>query len=202
MIRIGIDQSLSFTGVTVMDENKNLLMQYGITHKKHTKWDKAIKANPSLGEKLKIIDYEYIEKSSSYSTFDIERIKYSNLINLSYTIQKNIFNPVWNNLDHDITVYMEGISFGSRQTTAIAELSALNYFIRERVSEMSGEFVIIPPSQVKKNFTGNGVADKGLMMETYFQLEPWAREASRYIKIDDIADSYAMACFDEICLDV
>lgn len=94
MIRIGIDQSLSFTGVTVMDENKNLLMQYGITHKKHTKWDKAIKANPSLGEKLRIIDYEYIEKSSSYSTFDIERIKYSNLINLSYTIQKNIFNPL------------------------------------------------------------------------------------------------------------
>jgi len=50
---------------------------------------------------------------------------------------------------------------------------------------------------VKKNFTGNGVADKGLMMETYFQLEPWARDVSKYIKMDDIADSYAMACFDE-----
>ena len=197
MIRIGIDQSLSFTGVTVMDEGKNLLMQYGITHKKHTKWDKALRENPSLGEKLKIIDYDYIEKSSGHSTFDIERIKYANLINLSFVIQKNIFNPVWNNLDHDITVYMEGISFGSRQTTAIAELSALNYLIRERICELSGDFVIVPPSQVKKNFTGNGVADKGLMMETYFQLEPWARDVSKYIKMDDIADSYAMACFDE-----
>lgn len=194
MIRIGIDQSLSFTGVTVLDDNKNLIKQYGITHKKHTKWDKELDKNPRLGDNIEIWDYQYKEKPKNASTFEIERIKFYNIRELSNVIWGLVHKYTKGN---DVTVYMEGISFGSRQTTAIAELSALNYFIRERCYELGCEIVIIPPSKIKKYFTGNGVADKELMMETYFRLEPWAREISQYLKMDDIADSYAMACFDE-----
>lgn len=194
MIRIGIDQSLSFTGVTVLDDNKNLIKQYGITHKKHTKWDKELDKNPKLGDNIEIWDYQYKEKPGNASTFEIEQIKFHNIYELSNVIGGIIYKYT---KDNDVTVYMEGISFGSRQTTAIAELSALNYFIRERSYNLGCEVVVIPPSKVKKYFTGNGVADKELMMETYFRLEPWARELSQYLKMDDIADSYAMACFDE-----
>lgn len=191
--RVGIDQSLSFTGVTVMSGEKELIKQYGITHKKHAKWDKFKKAHPDFSL-IDVIDYEYKEKTPEMTTYEIERVKTDNLIELTNTISDIIEECTRHG---KTTVYMEGVSFGSRQTTAIAELAALNYYIRKVCLCASAEFVIIPPSKVKKYFTGNGVADKELMMETYFQLVPEARQVKDILKLDDIADSYAMACFDE-----
>lgn len=184
MIKIGIDQSLSFTGVTVLRDGAVEAI-YGITHKKHTKWDKWAE-KPDF---IYIINYDFEDRVDD--PFEDERRKYRNLRRLvdevDYIISK--YNPD--------EVLMEGVSFGSHQTTAIAELSGLNYLIRDICHKYNIKFTIIPPSKLKKFFTGNGVADKDLMTETFFQLVPLARGCEKYIKIDDIADSYAMACFEE-----
>lgn len=184
MVKIGIDQSLSFTGLTVLRDGE-VESLYGITHKSHKKWDKW-EGKPNF---IYIINYDFEDKVDN--PFEDERRKYRNLRRLvnevEYIISK--YSPD--------EVLMEGVSFGSHQTTAIAELSGLNYLIRDICYRYNIKFTIIPPSKLKKYFTGNGAADKGLMTETFFQLVPETRGCDKYIKIDDIADSYAMACFEE-----
>lgn len=197
MIHIGIDQSMGFTGVTVFRPGAPTEhIFYGITHKKHTKWDKFMK-NPPRGfvNRLTVLDFIKEEKSDDYA--ENERIKYNNLINIVTQI-RGIFETVARNFPDDVTdVRMEGVSFGSRATTAIAELSALNYFIRQLCSEFGFEFTILPPTVVKKFATGNGQADKALMTESFLALNPDMRPVHELIKLDDIADSYFMACWSE-----
>ena len=119
MIYIGIDQSLSFTGVTIISPNETMF--YGITHKTHTKWDK-LKVRP---KNLKIVDYTFEDKTDD--NIENERIKYRNIKSLLCELEK-----IFRIFDGDeVEVRMEGISFGSRQTTAIAELAALNFMIRD-----------------------------------------------------------------------
>lgn len=188
MILIGIDQSLKFTGITVRVPSQEPVF-YGITHEKHTKWDK-LKNKPI---NINIIDYEYSPKSEG--SIENERIKYRNISNLLGKISEIFEYYTSKYPEEKFEVRMEGISFGSRQTTAIAELSALNFMIRDLCHAFEIEFTILPPTSVKKMFTGNGQADKELMMESFFRLFPSMRELEKIIKLDDIADSYAMTCW-------
>ena len=185
MIYIGIDQSLSFTGVTTISPNETRF--YGITHKTHTKWDK-LKTRP---KNLKIVDYVFEDKTDD--NIENERIKYRNIKSLLCEIER-----IFKEFDGDeVEVRMEGISFGSRQTTAIAELAALNFMIRDLCDKYKFKFTILPPTTVKKFATGNGQADKELMLESFFQLNGDLREYQKVIKLDDIADSFFMATYSE-----
>ena len=65
-------------------------------------------------------------------------------------------------------VAIEGIAFMARNTTALVQLAALNYFIREHMMLCDIEFVVVAPTSLKKFVTGKGNSGKDIMMlETY-----------------------------------
>lgn len=72
-------------------------------------------------------------------------------------------------IDDDVElVCIEGLSFMSRNTTALVQLSGLNYMLREKLLEKGKPFVIAVPTQLKKFICGSGRADKDVMMlETF-----------------------------------
>lgn len=188
---------MGFTGVTVFRPGAPTEhIFYGITHKKHTKWDKFLKNPPrEFIRRLTILDF--IKEEKSEDSNKNEHIKFNNLKRVVGWIDY-IFNLLQRNFPDDtIDVRMEGVSFGSRQTTAIAELAALNFFIRDLCSKHGFEYTILPPKAIKKFATGNGQADKELMTESFLTLNPDMRPVHELIKLDDIADSYFMACWSE-----
>lgn len=191
-ITIGIDQSIRFTGITVVYNDTSDLAFYGITNKIPSKWKKVSKAD--FSSKVEVREYTSIQKPDDYS--EAEVVKFNNIYNIVTEIGK-IFDELLEDSETEIEVRMEGISFSSRNTSSLAELSALNYLIREACYKRNIKFIILPPTKVKKFATGNGQADKELMTESFFVLNPSMREVSKYIKIDDIADSYFMAMYEE-----
>jgi len=67
----------------------------------------------------------------------------------------------------DIAV-IEGMAFMARNTTALVQLAALNYFIREKLYLNKIPFIIVAPTSLKKFITSHGNAKKDvMMMETY-----------------------------------
>lgn len=92
-------------------------------------------------------------------------------------------------------VVMEGIAFMARNTTALVQLSALNYMIRERLVMRDKPFVIVAPTTLKKFITGKGVGPKDqMMMEVY----------KRYgvtLTDNNICDAYGLAMIGTALLD-
>ena len=66
-------------------------------------------------------------------------------------------------------VVIEGMAFMARNTTALVQLAALNYFIRIILIELGWPFLIIAPTSLKKFITGSGRGEKSLMMMTVYK---------------------------------
>ena len=78
-----------------------------------------------------------------------------------------IRNDIYMRSDIRLAV-MEGIAFSVRNTVALVQLSALNYFIRERLLLRGTPFVICQATTLKKFACGHGNAPKdNMMMEVY-----------------------------------
>ena len=105
-----------------------------------------------------------------------------------------ITETVWNILDSyptdNTVVGIEGASFNSRgmRDKLTMLLGALYYGIKLKGFSMG----IMPPTTIKKQFTGNGRADKSEMAESVPPkvLEEFKLKSS---KIDDLVDAYAIA---------
>lgn len=82
---------------------------------------------------------------------------------------------------------IEGLAFMAKNTTAVMQLAALNYMIRERLVQNNIPFVVVAPTTLKKFITGKGVGPKDqMMMEVY----------KRYgvtITDNNLCDAYALA---------
>lgn len=63
-------------------------------------------------------------------------------------------------------VAIEGLAFMARNTTALVQLSGLNYLVRELLAYEGIDFVMVAPSTLKKFVTGKGNSDKSVMMMT------------------------------------
>lgn len=61
-------------------------------------------------------------------------------------------------------VVVEGIAYGIKKASALAQLCGLNYLIRKRLIEAEIPFVIVAPTTLKKFITGNGTAAKEELM--------------------------------------
>lgn len=61
-------------------------------------------------------------------------------------------------------VVLEGIAFMSRNSTALAQLAALNYMIRAELMKKGIGFLIVAPTSLKKFATGKGNAQKDEVM--------------------------------------
>lgn len=189
---IGVDPSFSSTAIVVIENNK-LLKSYIVTHKKpKVKYTKIAERYNNVFE---YVNYCY----STLSDFpggdnavpDQELLKTQNVIEATKAIISIIL--LYKNQGYEIEVYMEGVAFSSRRTQSLVELGALNYNIRINLIKLGIPFHIITPSANKKAFTGNGAADKELMVKTFLMLNPSYRPLVGYIKMDDIADAYALA---------
>lgn len=150
MISLGVDLSLTATGIIRLDNGK-------ITDRQ------LIKTKPSstvTGELKRIME-----------------IKHSIVIK-----------------DADLVV-IEGLAFMARNTSALIQLSALNYMFRERLFLSGIPFVIVPPTQLKKFVSGKGNAPKELVM-----LDVYKRYGISF-KDNNEADAYVLSRIGEGLLD-
>ena len=182
---IGIDPSFSSTGVAVVKDG-SLLKSYIVTHNKpKVKYTKIAEQYNNI--------FEYVHYEYMVSKADEELIKTQNVIEATKAIISIIL--LYKMQNYEVEVYMEGVAFSSRRTQSLVELGALNYNIRINLIKLGIPFHIITPSANKKAFTGNGVADKELMIKTFLMLNPEYQSLVGYIKMDDIADAYALATY-------
>jgi crossover junction endodeoxyribonuclease RuvC len=84
-------------------------------------------------------------------------------------------------------VAIEGMAFMAKNTTALVQLSALNYFIRRELFISGIPFIIVAPPTLKKFITGHGNAQKDHMM-----LEIYKRYNETLLD-NNQADAYALA---------
>jgi crossover junction endodeoxyribonuclease RuvC len=82
---------------------------------------------------------------------------------------------------------IEGLAFMARNTTALIQLSSLNYMTRAMLADYHVPFVIVAPTSLKKFITGSGASKKDVMlMEIYKQYDVTIMD-------DNEADAFALA---------
>lgn len=185
MIRIGIDPSINCTGVCVTMNNEN---HYYLIPSKMTK-----KMDGFKHDYICILPYrKYTTKAGEYS--EKEKYKTANIENICYRI-KRIIEFIKEQHNDDIIVFMEGVSYGSVGSAALVDLSGLNFAIRITLLNMKIPFEIISPTSVKKFAVANGQAEKDIMIDAWKRLDKNISNISS-IKIDDLADSYFLAHYE------
>ncbi len=95
-------------------------------------------------------------------------------------------------------IAMEGMSFGARGA-AIFDLGGLSHLLRVMFFEEDVKFIIIPPTVVKKYFTGKGNSDKMAMITEAMNRKaniPFFKTIKKVKVFDDnVTDAYAIASF-------
>ncbi len=179
MTTIGLDLSINSTGICINIDNQ--IFDYYIITPKLTK-----KQQLFSHKHVKLITYDKVIPEGEYSdkeftkTFNINKI----VIEIENVILK--YSPDFVNI--------EGVSFGSTGSAALIDLSGLNYMVRRMLIEHDIKFQIISPTQNKKFATGNGSAEKDIMIDAWKKLDKNISNI-KDIKIDDLADSYFLSRF-------
>ena len=174
--KMGLDLSINSTGICINDNGK--LMYINIVPEV-TRSQRRNEYEIAKNEKfrdvvgLKMIEYQKHDGDDDYNIFQIKSI-ISILID-DYNIK-------------EVTLEAPALQASGRAT---ATMAGLNYVIRQLLIEKGIIFKLVQPTTLKKWFTGNGRADKGLMVRCWRELEPMANEL-KAMKIDDFADSYAL----------
>lgn len=182
MIIIGIDPSINCTGVCVYDTLKNSHVYYMIISKS-TKKMKTFK-----NDFVNIIDYE--KRDSNKGEYQNKEFnKAENIYDICHEL-----NCIINQYKPDL-IQMEGISYGSHSSSALADLAGLNFAIRMMLIDNSLNFNILAPTSIKKFAVGNGGAEKDVIIASWKKLDKNISNISD-IKLDDLADSFFIAHFE------
>ena len=200
---IGIDPSINSTGVCIRHEDATKF--YIIKSDPHelkkdgTPKDPLTKKEHAAAERYKDI-FKYVlydkvhstnEKTTSSENEFLKTISLMNICSqLSYILLKECAGP------YEVVVCIEGISYGSSvRTTSVFDLAGLNYLIRKIFEVMpDATLIVAPPSHVKKFATGNGSADKALMVTVFDGCFP----NFDIPKKDDLADAWFMSRMAEV----
>ena len=190
-IYVGIDPSINSTGITIItyeDELEKDIQFYIIKPNKLSKKESNINL-----ENFSYILYNKVDisiyKNDNYIS---ELLKTINMITLIDTIYDTIINYISKYDNAKVNILIEGISYGSSiRTKSIFDLAGINYMIRYKFISNNHNIIIATPSNIKKYATGNGNANKTTITTMFTTLFP---EMSIISKLDDIADSYFMAC--------
>ena len=175
MIVMGIDPSINSTGICISNEIEN---KYYIITSKLTRKNKDFES-----PYIKILNYQKNDlKNLNYT--DKENSKTNNIYNICQIIGTimDIYKPY--------KIIMEGISYSSNGSTA--DLAGLNYSIRMLAKIRNINIEIVPPTSVKKFATGNGQAEKDLIIDAWKRIDKNISNVQN-IKIDDLADSFFLA---------
>lgn len=186
---IGIDPSINSTGLTILKYDNNKLVNEKFFIIKPNKLTKK-------EEKISIKNFKYL----IYNKIDIseykddnhkgEYCKTLNMIEISELIYKTICKNT--HKDDNITISMEGISYGSSiRTKSIFDLAGLNYLIRNLIIKNGHmKLLICPPQEIKKFASGKGNSLKDILVNSFLILYP---KYEIIPKLDDLVDSYYMA---------
>lgn len=197
-IYIGIDPSINSTGICIQafDNDKKIDEHFYII-----KPDKLTKNETKAQNENQIFDYILYNKYdlSEYKNENhlYEYYKTLNMICLIQAISDTINNEIEKYIAEKqlfIYVVMEGISYGSStRTKSVFDLAGLNYLIRYKMLKQHqfNDFIIVPPSELKKFITGKGNANKEVIVDFFTALYP----NLNIPKIDDIADAYFMSLY-------
>lgn len=179
MIILGIDPSINCTGICIYDTVTNVHLYYMIAAK-CTK-----KMKEFSNDYVHIVDYGKRESNKGeYHTKEYN--KSQNIYDICVIIRDLI-----QNYEPDL-IQMEGISYGSRGSAALADLAGLNFAIRMTLIGEGIPFNILAPTTVKKFAVGNGAAEKDVMIASWKKLDKNIKYITD-IKVDDLADSYFIA---------
>lgn len=198
-IYVGIDPSINSSGIYVRVESSigELLEEkfYIIKGDKLSKKEDAAEL-----KNLAVFSYVIYDKQNTTNGTNIEneRNKAINFISIVENIKKIIATTDFRyGKMNKIYVCQEGISYGSRiRTKSIFDLAGLNFMIRSMVIEMGKgfkpvELIVGTPGEIKKFATGNGNANKDLILSCFKMIYP----DLDLPKLDDIADAYFMSMF-------
>lgn len=183
MTSIGLDLSINSTGVCVrnIDDGKTI---YYIIGSKFTK-----KTLDYQQDNLNFIQYDKQQPPSSMEYHMKEAVKTGNIYRIIQELRSILL------LHHPDVAAIEGVSFQSNGS--VLDLCGLNYMVRMTLEEMGIKYYIVSPTQNKKYATGNGQAEKDVMISAWNKIEPTMRDVSKFIKIDDLADAYFLARYGE-----
>lgn len=186
MIIMGLDLSIHSTGVCIFD-TINRKTQYYIIGDKFTR-----KAMDHSSELMQLILYNKVNVDKSLPYHQQEIIKTNNIYNITSEISKLIdeYKPD--------CCSIEGIAFCANGD--VVGLSGLNYMTRMILINKHIDTYIISPTQNKKYATGNGQADKELMMSAWRKLEKHIYDENSGVKYDDVADAYFLTRYTEALL--
>lgn len=170
MIIMGVDPSLRSTGIAIRDGSD---VKYHIICSKMTR-------------KMAALDLPFLE-IHTYEPSIIEDKECRKMADVNSVI--DIFEHIlWSNrID---VLYIESIAMSANGR--IDQLAFINGCMRRACYARGVPCYAISPSTNKKNFTGNGHATKDDMIKY------WKMADDRFdinIKLDDLADAYALACF-------
>lgn len=175
MIHIGIDPSINSLGMVIDDGNNKYF--YIV---KPNKLSKAEESCQHAYSNLNYVLYtKDVTKHEEY--WEKERAKLYNMTNLV-----NKVTQIIDSFEGIKIIAIEGIAFGSKSNN-LADLSGLNWLLRNALKEHN--IYVYSPSSVKKFFTGNGNANKQLMVDVFLGIHP---EFALLPKVDDLSDSYAL----------
>ena len=184
---IGIDPSINSTGIYIkIQKDQKIIKEYFgvvVPYGSITKKEQKININ-----NFERIEYSKIDtgKSKKISTTQFELDKTKNLIQIVECIESFIKSHIKS--IKEINIGMEGLSYGSiNKSVSLLELSGLNYLIRNMILMNNWNLIIYPPKEVKKFASGNGNAQKEILMNSFIIMHP---EYEQLKKIDDITDAY------------
>lgn len=179
-IIIGIDPSITSTGVCVWDKNHNINKYYNIV-KNPTKKLQSYKS-----DHISIISYDS-PSTKDMSSVEKEYWKTSDVKKIHDYIATifTLFVP-------DL-VLMESIAMSA--TGRIELLAGLNYSLRILAMQRDISICCLTPQMIKKEFVGNGAAGKQEMVDMWKFCDT---NSSEYVEkfsknSEDLADAYAIA---------
>lgn len=91
-------------------------------------------------------------------------------------------------------ICIEGLAFMARNTSALVQLSGLNYLLR--LSFGDTPYIVVTPSSLKKFISGKGNAQKDLML-----LETYKRYGVSF-ESSDLADAFGLSQVGHALLDI
>ena len=118
---------------------------------------------------------------------------------IDYTLRlSSLIDKIKNSMDNEVKWgAVEGLSFGS--IGRMAELGGLSYFIRKMFIDSNISFIIVPPTVLKKYWTGKGNASKIDMIAESMKKNIEIPFTKKYNKVelydDNCVDALALSFF-------
>ena len=186
MIFVGIDNSLQSPGLTIYDKQDELYYFYFLTQRKR---ETGIKVTT---DKYVLEGIDYPEWKTREERIDKVTQILIDKIDQFPTLDKNIM--------------IEGYAF-SAQSRSVTHLAEIGGVLRNKLYKLNLLYDEIPPTVIKKFFTGKGNSNKNGM---YLQYKNYIRDwqvpnlfkeiginpkSKKTNPVDDIIDSFAIVCY-------